>query len=407
MNELKQKPELKIIGLQIDGIKKLKAIEMKPNQTGLVQIRGKNKQGKTSILDALEILIRGNKYITHDMIQHGKGKAEIIGQIGEFTVKRVITENSNRLEITKDGFQMANKPQAFLDALVNELTFNPRPFLDKSPEEKLRFMMDLLNIDFSDIDEQIQENEQERLLIGRELKNIGIPIECEKIEFIDISETLKFNDQQDVKSNKINHAKERIAEYKDRKKEIELEIAGLQSEFNELNNGIRNGEKYLTELPQPESKKDISQAIEQNQKADIYQRYLRHKDQYENKKSAYENCNFIIKEIRENKKQKLSESKMPIEKLEIREDGLYYNNIFCENWSDYEADRISRELCIALNPRLRAMFIDRGETYDSDSLRELEKWAEANNIQTFITIVDDIPDEKDSNVFYIEEGELK
>ena len=151
MIELKQKPELKIIGLQIDGIKKLKAIEMKPNQTGLVQIRGKNKQGKTSILDALEILIRGNKYITHDMIQHGKGKAEIIGQIGEFTVKRVITENSNRLEITKDGFQMANKPQAFLDALVNELTFNPRPFLDKSPEEKLRFMMDLLNIDFSDI----------------------------------------------------------------------------------------------------------------------------------------------------------------------------------------------------------------------------------------------------------------
>ena len=408
MIELKQKPELKIIGLQIDGIKKLKAIEMKPNQTGLVQIKGKNKQGKTSILDALEILIRGNKYITHDMIQHGKDKAEIIGQIGDFTVKRIITENSNRLEIkTKDGFQMANKPQAFLDALVNDLTFNPRPFLDKSSEEKLRFMMELLDIDFSDIDRQIQEIEQERLLTGRDLKNLGMPAECEQTEFIDISETIKFNEMQDSRINQIGQAKTKLSTYKENKKELEEEITVLQSKLNQINDGIKKGEKYLVELPKPESKKDISQATEQNKKADAYQRYLKHKEQYDSKKNTYDQFDLTIKNLRESKKQKLAGSKMPIEKLKIQEDGLYYNNIFCENWSDSEADKISRELCIALNPQLRAMFIDRGETYDSDSLKELETWAIENNIQAFITIVDDIPDEKDSNIFYIEEGELK
>jgi len=52
------------------------------------------------------------------------------------------------------------------------------------------------------------------------------------------------------------------------------------------------------------------------------------------------------------------------------------------------------------------VFIDQGETYDTNSLKQLEKWAIESDIQAFITIVDDIPDSKEDDTFYIIEGQL-
>jgi len=97
---------------------------------------------------------------------------------------------------------------------------------------------------------------------------------------------------------------------------------------------------------------------------------------------------------------------IPVPGLEIKEDGIFHENIHCENWSDEQSVTISSQLCLAMNPKLQAVFIDQGETYDSKSLKALEKWAVDNNIQAFITIVDDIPDELADDVFYIVEGQL-
>ncbi len=43
---------MKIIKLQSENIKKLKAIEIKPD-SNLIQITGANAQGKTSVLDSI------------------------------------------------------------------------------------------------------------------------------------------------------------------------------------------------------------------------------------------------------------------------------------------------------------------------------------------------------------------
>lgn len=405
---IEQKENLKIIGLKIDGIRKLNAIEMAVGEKGLVQIKGKNKQGKTSVLDAIEILISGNKHITEDMLTHGKDRAEIIGDLGKFTVKRVLTKNTSRLEITtKEGFAVSHKPQQFLDELINELTFNPRPFLDKSSKEKLQFLMRVADIDVTSIDVKIQQAENDRLYAGRACKEHGKPIEVEECYKVDMSESIAFNAEQSKKQQDISNKQSQVASLHTEVNSLAEQLKDLQAKLDEKKEVFEIRKNELEKLPKPEQLIDLSDQQKVNEKAIAYERYLQDKAKHDALEKKHIDAKEKVEKLRQNKVDKLKEAKLPLDGLEIREDAVYYNGIHSDNWSDSEADRISFELCLAMNPKLRAVFIDRGETYDKESLEELKKRAIENDIQVFITRVDDeVPDEKDENVFYIVEGEL-
>jgi len=438
---------MKILGLRVDGLRKLTAVEMEFTDKGLIQFRGRNRQGKTTILDTFEILLRGTKYIEDDMITHGRKKAEIIGYIDDYEIKRVITQKSNRIEVKPKNGKIIGKPQEFLDSLINELTFNPRPFLNKNSEQKLRFMMDFLKIDFTTIDSKIKENEEERLVVGRLAKNYGELAPVHKAERVNISELIqKMNDiinENDILKEQYQEDREfKIAEIRKfneyqkklqsnlditngRLKELGEKKAELEQALEEVLVSIKHTKDLLetTERPQPEKSyeveiempllKDtaeleieISMAEEKNIQAEAYEAYCNKKKSKASEEAKYKAYTDKINELREQKKEILRNTKTPIEGLEIREDGVYYNGILSENWSEAEGLRISAELCLAMKPKLPAIFIDDGETYDLEGLKALQEWATENDIQAFITIVDSGNGTSAGNVFYIEEGSI-
>ena len=51
-----------ITSLELENIKRIKAVQIVPTQTGLTIIGGKNNQGKTSVLDAIMWLLGGDRY---------------------------------------------------------------------------------------------------------------------------------------------------------------------------------------------------------------------------------------------------------------------------------------------------------------------------------------------------------
>ena len=71
---------MKILGLQITNLRKIKAFNYEFKESGLIQIRGKNRAGKSSIIKAIEMLLRGKKYQPGDVVTHGEYKAEIIAK---------------------------------------------------------------------------------------------------------------------------------------------------------------------------------------------------------------------------------------------------------------------------------------------------------------------------------------
>jgi|GEM_PF-5667812 len=416
---MKMEKNYKLIGLQIEGLRLIKAAYLKFKPSGLTQIVGKNAMGKSTVIDAIEILFEGFKRSPEDIITHGKEKAVIIGELDDFIIKRVITTKTNRLEImTKSGFR-PQKPQDFLNALINKLTFRPQVFLDKKPEEKLKFLMEILNLDFSEENRKIAEKENERLFVGRELKSLGEIEMPEKVDSVDIvfllaerQDILDYNEKEKQKQFDINFFKSILKdiEYKydnNDKPVIKTGLAGIKKAIEDV----------ISLLPLPEFKdtaeidSKISQANDINRKAQLYSNFIEWRKKKNQKQTEYDNLNEEIKKLREAKVKKLKAVKMPVEGLEIRElkeneYGLFYKDIFCENWARSLGWKIALSICAAMQPSLKAIFLDNGETLDEDSRQALDKWAIENNIQIILTVVQNIPDKLTEGTFYVEEGKI-
>ena len=121
---------LKIINLSVDGLRKVKACELTFNEEGLTQIISTdNEMGKTTLgIDAVQILIRGNKFANKDIVTHGKSKATLVGQVGPYKITRVIPRDGTptlKVVDTRTGQPMTGRVQDFLDTFINELTFDP------------------------------------------------------------------------------------------------------------------------------------------------------------------------------------------------------------------------------------------------------------------------------------------
>jgi len=457
----------KILGLKTDGFRKLTAFEMAFAESGLTQIRGRNKQGKSSAIKVIEWLIKGNKVLNKDIIQHGKEKASAQIILGDYSIKRVATAKTQTLEVrnTKTNVIMKGEIQNFLFALINEITFNSKSFLDKSPTEQLKFCFDLFGIDFTEINKELQTIEQDRLICGRERDKFGDLDESkpEKVSRIDISELNsqrkkieaeneskradyqkskddaiaeieKFNKEQRAKASKREVEEDRLTDLRDDEMQAKTKIAELERRLEEEKANLKTAEnniidclEKLTQLPLPELEKSliadiplptlastdsidtqIQNATATNQKADLYDQWLEKKNGRTAKDIEYQGLTSKITDLRKKKIDMLLAIKTGVKGLEIREDGLYYNNIYSENWSDMESIKIASELCLAQNPKLRAIFIDRFESFDKANRDEFNEWAKQHNVQVVVTIVDDnIPETIDEdNVIYIEEGKI-
>ena len=401
---------MKIISLQIEDLRKIKAFEANFTESGLIQIRGKNQQGKSTILDAVEILFKGKKAIPADIIRHTQTQGKVVGQVGEYIIERIIGEKA-KLKITnKDGLQVAVKPQAFLDSLVNELTFDPRPFLDKNSDQKLQFLMDLLQIDFSTLDKSIEKLRTERLFAGRIVKQVGEIPELEKVDKVDLLGLMEAKEAAAEHNNNIRIRKEMNVN-------LEEKIDRYKEKIQELENMIATSEKSIHEntkvLSKLGSEKDLQPILDKiagseeiNFKAEQYLKNEEKKIQKKEAEAKYFDFTKDIETLKQEKTKILKSKEMPVNGLEITEEGIFYNGIHSDNWSTSEALKISFELCVAMKPELNAVFIDKGESYDKQGLKDLEKWAKENDLQAFITIVDSGEAGEVENAIYIESGEI-
>ena len=170
---------MKILNLQASNLKRIVAIEVTPDGA-VVEITGRNRQGKTSLLDAIWWLITGGNNVQSQPIRSGETEAVIVGVLGEdgsdkrlkvtrtFKLKRTElakiaegeepdpTEWATTLKIeNEDGFA-AGKPQEMLDGLIGSLAFDPLAFLHAKAKDQVVMLRDLLKLDFTEIDTAIK-----------------------------------------------------------------------------------------------------------------------------------------------------------------------------------------------------------------------------------------------------------
>jgi hypothetical protein len=454
----------KLIGLQVDGMRKLRAINMKFAPSGLIPIIGKNKMGKTTILESLAVLIGGKKYLKDGAINPDADRMTLVGQVGEYEIYREYRiDKDSVLKVTgKGGKILQGRVADFLTAMINDLTFSPFPFIQKTPLEKLRFLMKLYNIDFSEINAKLKILEDDRLFTGRKVKEFGVLIEPERVDHINMDDLLNrrkvltdknavlkagwdveragkkkeidlFNEVMRSRSALISRLKATAENIQERasllqntdpisslqKSDIPLQV----SVFKDLHLVILD---KIEQLPQVEPEKildlfavpepqyyslvEIDEEIQlseaNNLKARIYSTYLNRLSEKKYLIEEYKDLDDKINALRDEKLAILAAIDTKVEGLTIGLESIFYNLVDTENLSDAENMTLSLKLCAAMQPSLRAVFIDRGESIDEGSRKSLHNWAVENDIQLIMSIVDEIPEEKEEGCFYIEEGQL-
>lgn len=141
---------MKIVQFKAENVKKLSVVEITPKGS-LIQITGKNGQGKTSILDSIMWALAGTKNIQSQPVKSGEEQAIIRLDLGDLIVTRKLGKGASLTVENADGARYQS-PQSMLDALLGDMTFDPLAFTKMKPSEQADELRSIANLG-SEIDD--------------------------------------------------------------------------------------------------------------------------------------------------------------------------------------------------------------------------------------------------------------
>lgn len=135
---------MNIVRLAIKNFLSVSEVDLRPGKVN--QVIGNNNAGKTTILKALEVALKGN--VDGSMVKHGTDGAELILEFdNEMTVRRRIRpDGKHTVDVRKGGFK-ADSPQTFLNTLVDGLAFNPLELLE--PKRRTEVLLRAVDVKLS------------------------------------------------------------------------------------------------------------------------------------------------------------------------------------------------------------------------------------------------------------------
>ena len=130
---------IKINKLEIENVKRIKAVKIEPTENGLTIVGGNNNQGKTSVLDSIAWALGGEKYRPSDAQRQGSvipPNLHIVMSNGLVVERK--GKNSSLKVTDPDG----NKGgQQLLNEFVEQLAIDLPKFMEASGKEKAQTLL--------------------------------------------------------------------------------------------------------------------------------------------------------------------------------------------------------------------------------------------------------------------------
>lgn len=243
---------LPLLALSVQHYKRLKLVQIQPEASGITQIRGLNEQGKSSIIDAADVLLHGLRFGSEDPIHHGEARAVIRGDFGDIIVTRTFTDPSDasksKLVVTNANGAEYPKPTEVLERYLRQ-RMDPVAFCAMKSHEQVRVALDLVDVplDLAAHATKLEIAEQVRRDAGREVKRLegavatllpkvaGAP--AAEVDVTALAERLaegeRINAAAKAASEKAAAAKDARQRAQDRVGECDGRIAALERELAE------------------------------------------------------------------------------------------------------------------------------------------------------------------------------
>lgn len=438
---------LKIIALQAENIKKLVAVEIRPDGN-LVQITGANGNGKTSILDAISWALEGQSVIQGEPIRKGQTKAWVKLDLGDMIVKRSFRkgddgETTSSISVeSKDGAKFPS-PQAMIDKLIGRLAFDPLAFARMKPRDQFDELKRLVpGVDFDAIEKANKTNFERRTLLNRtakEKRNLQAAIAASEngpVDRIDeaaliakLDEAGKHNSdierrkanrealQKEIKRDDdilatmtvkaVEEAQRIEAEAKVRAMKViedcQREAEALTISVADRHNKLANAPTLPDPIDTTTIRAEIDTARAENKTRIARELKISYRDEADKLEAQASGLTEAMEAREKDKREKIAAAKLPVEAMGFGEGIVTLGGVPFDQASDAEQLRASIGIAMSLNPKLRVIRVRDGSLLDENSLKLLAEMADAKDYQVWIERVDS----SGKVGFVVEDGRIK
>lgn len=135
---------MKINKLEIENVKRVKAVKIEPTSDGLTIIGGKNNQGKTSVLDAIAWTLGGERYRPVAATREGSVIPPILKIVMNNGLVVERKGKNSSLKVTDPSGQKGG--QQLLDSFVEQLALDLPKFMEASDKEKANILLKIIGV---------------------------------------------------------------------------------------------------------------------------------------------------------------------------------------------------------------------------------------------------------------------
>lgn len=387
---------IKINRLEIENVKRVQAVSLKPSENGLTIIGGKNNQGKTSVLDSIAWALGGEKYRPSNAVREGSvipPNLHIVMNNGLIIERK---GKNSTLTVTDPNGQKGG--QQLLNEFVTQLALDLPRFMEASAKEKAGTLLQIIGVgqELEQLEQQEKEAYNDRQAIGR-IADQKEKFAKEQPYFPDVPEELVsaselIRQQQEILAKNGENQRKRETlhqleqEYQNLNEQLR-EMMAKQAQLEEDLKTARTDAQDLQDQSTAELEANIANIDEINRKVRANMDKEKAEEDARDYRSQYDALTASIEEIRAKKLAMLDRADLPLPGLSVEQGELTYNGHKWDCMSGSEQLRVATAIVRKLNPKCGFVLLDKLEQMDMDTLNEFGTWLEQEGLQAIATRV--------------------
>lgn len=388
--------ETKITSLELENIKRIKAVQITPTESGLTVIGGRNGQGKTSVLDAIMWILGGERYRPSEPKREGS----VTPLYGKITLSNgLIVERKGKNSDLKVIDPSCNRAgQQLLNEFISQFALDLPKFMNGNNKEKADILLQVIGVGdkLYELDQQEKELYNQRRTIGQiadQKKKYAaeLPVYPD-VPAEPISATELIKEQQEILAiNGENQRKrQRLAKLQSEADTLRGQIEELLAKQAKIHSDLEIAQmdaKDLQDQSTAEIEKSIADIEEINRKVRMNLDKEKAETEAQEYTNKYEAHTERIEAVRKERANLLDGANLPLEGLSVEDGELTYKGFKWDNLSGADQMKVGVAIVRKLNPKCGFVLLDKLEQMDLDTLQEFSAWLKQEGLQVIATRV--------------------
>lgn len=389
---------MRLIELTAENFKRLRAIRITPTDP-VTPIVGRNGAGKTSVLDAISAALGGAAEAPDLPIRIGAENAQVVLNLGDIQVRRRWTAKGSSLEVaTAEGAKYPS-PQAVLDKLVGELSFDPLAFTRLAPGDQAKTLARIAGLDLEAYAARERAAYDERTAVNRDLKAERVKLAAAPEvdapdEEVRLADVLAEIDRAQATNREANRLVAEEGKLNRLANEARAKVGRLEIELEQARKSMETAlaaqaaaaqaamDAPTIDVDPLRAKLNETEAINRRVRDKASRAQLVTKVAHLDKRA--QELTAQLEAIETERAYTIAAANLPVSGLSIAAAGVLFNGVPFADCSGAEKLRVSVAIGLALNPKLRLMLIRDGSLLDSDGMALLAELAETADAQVLI-----------------------